>query len=572
MTHFKILCTLVVLLLLSGCVANQTALSDVQPAPVAPEPADPLCGYFYFTWGRMAELSGRLAEAQDAYTKALVCDEHSAYLHQRLAFLLIGMDKKELASIHLEKVLENSPQDNQTRRELAGIFAELGKTEMAISLFNANLEDDPNDSDTYVRLGYLYLRHGYLDKARPLLEKHIELVPHSYAGHVMLAKTYRALEENDLAVDQYKEILDLNWSTLQAYEAAEFYESIGEYDQAIELYVKLVKEDSENETTRRRLAGLYARTNQTDKALAELIIIRSSAENLIDIDLAIGRLMVNGKQYDKAIAHLTPMVQNHPELPLLRPLLALAYHENGDDVAAKKVLSEVGVTSPVYEDATLMYVRICEDNDNVQEGIDVLRRGIKQFPGKYLKFYYLLADLYRQYKQPDLGAQVFAQAVADFPDDYKVRFEYGLYFEKIQQPDRAMEVMLEVLVMAPDDAFTLNYIGYTWADAGENLQQALAYVKRAVELEPTDGFVRDSLGWVYYQMGEYQLAVQELLLATQLQPGDPTIKEHLGDAYMKTGDMEKAAVQYERAVNLFKDAKKRALARQKIADVQGDNE
>ncbi len=572
MTHFKLLCIILVLLLLSGCAAKQTTVTEVQPAPVAPEPADPLCGYFYFSWGRMAELSGRLAEAQDAYTKALVCDEHSAYLHQRLAFLLINMDKKELASMHLEKVLENSPKDNPTRRELAGIFAELGKTEMAISLFKANLKDDPRDSDTYIRLGYLYLRHGYPLKARPLLEKHIELAPQSYAGHVMLAKTYRALGENDLAVEQYEEILELNWSTLQAYEAAEFYESIGEDGSAIELYVKLLKEDSGNATTRRRLAELYARTDQLDKAIAQLIIVRASTENVSDIDLAIGRLMVNGKQYEKAIAHLTPMLSKHPELPLLRPLLALAYHENGDDASAKKVLSEVGVDSPVYEDAILMYVRICEDNDELQEGIETLQRSIEQFPGKFFKFYYLLADLYRQNKQPSQGAEVFARAVTAFPDDHKVRFEYGLYFEKINQPERAMEVMLEVLALAPDDALALNYVGYTWADAGKNLEQALDYLKRAVEQEPADGFVRDSLGWVYYQMGEYQLAVKELHYATQLQPADPTIKEHLGDAYVKLGELEKAVVQYERAVKLFKDAKKRALARQKMADVQGDDE
>lgn len=572
MTHFKILCTLVVLLLLSGCVATKSPLPEVAPSPVVEEPADPLCAYFYFSWGRMAELSGRLAEARDAYTKALVCDEHSPYLHQRLAFLLIGMGEKDLAAAHLEKVLESSPEDNQTRRELAGIFDELGKTELAIRLFEANLEKDPEDSDTYIRLGYLYLRHGEITEARPYLEKHIELVPHSYAGHVMLAKLYRALGEDELAVDQYEKILDLNWSTLQAYEAAEFYESIGKDGPAIALYEKLLKEDAENEVSRRRLAGLYARTNQPDKALAELIIVRSSAENVTEVDLAIGRLLVNTKQYDKAIAHLSPMVSKHPDVPVLRPLLALAYHEKGDDVSAKKLLREVDVDSPVYEDAVLMYVRICEDNQAVPEGIELLRGGIELFPGKFLRFYYLLADLYRRHNQPDLGAQVFGQAVTDFPEDPAVRFESGLYFEKIGQPQRALERMLEVLVMAPDDAYALNYVGYTWADAGENLDQALDYIKRAVEQKPTDGFVRDSLGWVYYQRGEYQLAVRELQYAVQLQPDDPTIKEHLGDAYMKTGELEKAVVQYEKAVKLFKDAKKRALARQKIAEMQGKDE
>ena len=572
MNCFKIFYVVLVFLLLTGCAATQQSVEEELQSSSVPEPVDQLCGYVYFTWGRMAELSRHFPEAQDAYIKALICDEHSAYLHQRLAFLLISMGKIEEASVHLEKVLENSPQDNQTRRELAGIFDEIGKTEMAVDLYNANIENDPNDSDTYFRLGYLYQRHGHLKEARIPLEKHLELQPTSYAGNVMLVKLYRALGEDELAMAQYERILELNWSTLQAYSAAEFYEGLGEYDKAIDLYTRLLKEDTENEMTRRRLAGLYARTGKGEKALEQLRVIRSTAKDVAEIDLVIGRLMLSEKQFEQAINHFTPMLKAYPDLPSLRPLLALAYHKNGDNVSAKELLRSVDVSSPAYEDAVLMYARICADSGNHAEGMAYLLQAIEESPDQFVQFYYVLADMYRLDKQYLAGEKIFERAMANFPDDINLKFEFGLYFEKVKQPDRAMEQMLKVLALAPDDAYALNYVGYTWADRGENLDQALDYVKRAIEQKPEDGYVRDSLGWVYYRLGKYDQAVVELYLATELEPGDPTIKEHLGDAYVETGDLDKAVVQYEEAVSLFKDSKKRALARQKIAEVQGNDE
>ena len=571
MIRFKI-CILIVLFLLTGCVTTTPVVQDAPQTVAQPEPIDPLCGYVYFTWGRMAELSRQFSEAQHAYTEALKCDPHSAYLHQRLAFLLIGMGKTELASVHLEMVLENSPKDNDTRRELANIFEEIGKTEIAIDLYNANIASDPNDSETYFGLGYLYQRHGHLQEARAPLEAHIALEPFSYAGNIVLAKVYRALGEDELALAQYEKVLELNWSTLQAYEAAEFYEDLGEYEKAIALYTRLLKDDTENEMARRRLAGLYSRTDEGDKALAELLIIRSTAKDVAEIDLVIGRLLLSEKKFDEAIAHLTPMLEKYPTLSSLRPILALAYHKKGDNPAAKRVLSEVDASASTYEGAVLMYVRICVDSGERDEGIAYMRDAITKAPALSVQFYYVLADMYRLNKQYVEGEEVFRQAIKQFPTDINLHFEYGLYFEKIKQPDRAMEVMLEVLKLAPDNALTLNYIGYTWADRGENLDQALDYIKRAVEQRPNDGYVRDSLGWVYYKMGEFDMAVVELYAATELVPEDPAIREHLGDAYLKAGELDKAVVQYEQAVSLFKDAKKRAFTRQKIAELQGDDE
>ena len=114
-----------------------------------------------------------------------------------------------------------------------------------------------------------------------------------------------------------------------------------------------------------------------------------------------------------------------------------------------------------------------------------------------------------------------------------------------------------VLKINPDHPQALNYIGYTYAEKGINLDEAEALIKRALELKPDDGYITDSLGWVYFKKGEIEKAVIELEKAHLLAPEDPVIAEHLGDAYASRNLIDKAIIMYERAMKL--DPKKTEL-------------
>ena len=73
-----------------------------------------------------------------------------------------------------------------------------------------------------------------------------------------------------------------------------------------------------------------------------------------------------------------------------------------------------------------------------------------------------------------------------------------MIYGEAKQHDRAIEAMRKALELNPDNASALNYIGYTWAERGENLDEAEQMITRAIELRPEDGYIVDSLGWVYY--------------------------------------------------------------------------
>ena len=114
----------------------------------------------------------------------------------------------------------------------------------------------------------------------------------------------------------------------------------------------------------------------------------------------------------------------------------------------------------------------------------------------------------------------------------------------------AEDAYLEALEISPNQCTVLNDLGYLWIERGERIEEAFDMVSRAAQLDPDNGNVIDSLGWAYYQLGQYELAVQELERAAELNPGSATANLHLGDAYWQVGRELEAGFQWRRAADL----------------------
>jgi Flp pilus assembly protein TadD len=99
---------------------------------------------------------------------------------------------------------------------------------------------------------------------------------------------------------------------------------------------------------------------------------------------------------------------------------------------------------------------------------------------------------------------------------------------------------------------------------GVQLEQAEELILRALKIQPNDGFYIDSLGWVYYQKGDYARAVEQLERAVEITVDDPTIIEHLADAYEKIGKTDGALVRYREALKHSKESDQIQRIREKI--------
>jgi Flp pilus assembly protein TadD len=147
---------------------------------------------------------------------------------------------------------------------------------------------------------------------------------------------------------------------------------------------------------------------------------------------------------------------------------------------------------------------------------------------------------------------------------WNLAFARGMVYERLKQWDKAEADLQTALNFQPDQPYILNYLGYSWADQGINLDKAAEMIEKAVRLRPEDGAIVDSLGWVYYRMGQYDKAVKTLERAIELDPTEPEINDHLGDAYWKVGRKSEARFQWKRALSFSKDDIKNASIQQKI--------
>jgi Flp pilus assembly protein TadD len=131
-----------------------------------------------------------------------------------------------------------------------------------------------------------------------------------------------------------------------------------------------------------------------------------------------------------------------------------------------------------------------------------------------------------------------------------------------------------VIALDPKHAEAYNYVGYMYAEKGQNLDEAIELIGKALALEPDNGYFIDSLGWAYYQQGRYVDALRELKRAVAKAKEDPVIFEHLGDALVKNGFEDDAAAAWEKALELdpSADGVKRKLEdiRTKQRRVQGE--
>jgi len=139
----------------------------------------------------------------------------------------------------------------------------------------------------------------------------------------------------------------------------------------------------------------------------------------------------------------------------------------------------------------------------------------------------------------------------------RLHFRLGVVYDKIGKKDQTIDIMRTVIRLDPKNANALNYLGYTYADLGTNLDEAEKLIRKALDYRPDDGYITDSLGWVFYKKGLYEKAVEMLKRAIKLVPTDPIVLEHLGDAYLKINNRTKALEYYNRSLKHQKKDKEK---------------
>ena len=244
----------------------------------------------------------------------------------------------------------------------------------------------------------------------------------------------------------------------------------------------------------------------------------------------------------------------------LRPDLTTARVLGAEIQAARKqpeqaliLLNPVEDSDPLAAVVRLRRAALTEKIGRTDEAVRDLQRAARDYPDSPLPDAQL-GDLWRSKQKFPEAIEAYNRAVdrirQPVQSDWLVFYNRGVALERANQWAKAEADFHHALELSPEQPFVLNYLGYSWADMGRNLDQALAMIQKAALRRPNDGAILDSLGWVMFRQGAAKDAVKILERAVELEPEDPTITSHLGDVYWAVGRKIEAQYQWRRALTL----------------------
>lgn len=248
-------------------------------------------------------------------------------------------------------------------------------------------------------------------------------------------------------------------------------------------------------------------------------------------------------------------------------LVAGLLESQGQHDLAIEVYATIPADSPSFYVAEIGRAEATHATGRKEAAIEILQALARAKPD-LLVAQVALADAYRREERFAEARKAYDLAIGLLdtpgPDDWPLYFSRGICAERLGDFDATVADMEESLRLNPDQAQVLNYLGYSYVDRGENLDEALAMIERAVAKEPGSGYIIDSLAWAYYRLGRYQDAVAPMEQASLLEPVDPIVTDHLGDVYWAVGRTREAEFQWHRALSYGPTEKDAARIRAKL--------
>lgn len=230
-----------------------------------------------------------------------------------------------------------------------------------------------------------------------------------------------------------------------------------------------------------------------------------------------------------------------------------------------------------YDLATAAYTRIPKDDpafvaaelgragtlmraDRVDAALEVLEQLSRAHP-ELSDVWTTLGDTLRSQERYEEAAKAYDKALELAGEDDKSQwflyYARGISNERTKHWDRAEADLRKALELNPDQPQVLNYLGYSYVEKNENLDEALSMIERAVAATP-DGYIIDSLGWAYYRLGRYDDAVVQMERAIEFMPVDSLVNDHLGDVYWAAGRKREAEFQWKRALSFQPETEQEA--------------
>lgn len=567
-----------------GAYYHDAAFNDRNPAPasLSPPSQDPSTAIdqlhmrtqadYHFAMGEAHSFEGRRQQAVESFKMTLVYDPDSVAVRRRLAGEYLRMGFVSEAIDQAQAALEKDPRDIESHLLLGGLFSATKNYEKALAHYEAVLKIDPKHLEAPLFMGAVWSEQKKFEKAAKAFENLAKNPdypsPHLawyYVGRVRLEqKESKYQKEAEKAFERALVIRADHLDSALALGA--LYSRRKQEDKAVTFLRSFQKEQGPHPRIAEVLAQHYLESGDYDGAYEQLEVLERSGEDPLSAKLKMALILIDKKMFNEATVRLEEIIAEAPESDKVRFYLAAVYEETKKDDKAILHFRQIPQESPYFEEAVVHAAYLLKGKNRVDEALTVVEGALKA--GKEQpQIYAMYASLLDERGRFQEAAVSLEGALQKHPDNAQLRFYYGTIQDRLGNKPGVIQEMRKVIELDPNHVQGLNYLAYTWAEEGANLDEAESLARRATELEPEDGYILDTLGWILFKRGEVAEAIRYLEAAYRFQPTVPVIAEHLGDAYLKVAMVERAIEMYNRAIRLETDGKRIEELRSKISSL-----
>jgi tetratricopeptide (TPR) repeat protein len=559
--------------------------------------------------GQFGNRSEFVNKAIDHYRQALKLDPSASFIFEELTDLYIQTGHIRDAVTEAQDLLKRSPDNLDARRMLGRVYtrmigdAQQGKInedmlKQAIDQYKQITGRDAKDMESWLSLGRLYRVAQDSVEAEKAYKHAMDIDPNNEDALTGLAMVYSDVGDVKKAIEMLRVVTERDPSprTLealaQAYDQTRDYKKAAEvlkkaielvpdngrfkrqlaqnlllseqYDEALKLYTEIAGEDPKDPQSQLRISEIYRQKHDFEKARAALDKARELDSENLDVRYEDVNLLADQGKTDEAVkalkSMLTDMVKKSysesekANRVMLLERLSQLYRSQKKYTEAMDAFKQMSDLDPENNAIKLGHAALLAETGKVDEGVAEVRKLHTGEKPKDRELELQIAQLYDRGKRyPEMAKALdAAEKLSDTTQEKEgIYFARGAMYERMKKYDAAEAEFRKVLAIEPDDAKTLNYLGYMFAEAGMKLEEAAKLVGRALEIDPQNGAYLDSLGWVYYQQNKLPEAENLLVQALAKIGKDPTVHDHLGDIYFKQGKTRDAIIQWQASMQEY---------------------
>jgi len=546
---------------LSACAARGGTVPPPQARPLTPEAR--LSYDFLVYQDQLQRLQRHMAEGAHSPLSEQEVAEITARAEAALDRLLVEAPAPQL---FLEKAgftwndpagtarsrqtlkdgLDKFPDDQLLTIYLANTYVMDDRMDDAVEVMEDYLSRKPDDHQVRERLGQMLLDAGREAQALDALKK-IPADQRSPDALFAMGRAQGALGMRKAAIASLTKAAAMDDTFTEALvELAYQYELAKDYVSAEKTYVRILERGEQYPEARLRVIGLNLKLNNPSRALAMTLDGPANKAFILDAVL----LFINEGFYAQgstALDRLTSDGEVPAEYYFYKAVIA--NDGEGDPAKALVFLGRVGRDDRLYPHALRFKAQLQNVMGKEDEALATARRGKQDFPDLTI-FYILESALLKSGGDADRAEIVLRQGLDRLKGDPELSYELAMLYELQDRRAEGLALMEGVLREHPDNSNALNFVGYTLAEEGRDLDRALVLVEKASLLDPENGYILDSVAWVHFKKGDHAKAWENIGYAVDMVDSDPVIWEHYGDIARAMGKKAEARKGYRNAIRL----------------------